>query len=63
MERDGLSEERAQQRLSSQMSGADITRHAHLVLCTHWDTSYTQEQVTMATVYGHVHVCPFVLVG
>ena len=45
MERDGLTEERAKQRLASQVSGREAVDHAHIVLSTQWQYEYTQAQV------------------
>ncbi len=45
MERDGLTEERAWQRLGSQINGAEIVDHAHIILSTQWEYTYTQQQV------------------
>ncbi len=55
MERDGLSEERAKQRLSSQTSGSNAVQYAHIILCTQWDYDYTQTQVSITTVYIYTH--------
>ena len=47
MERDRLTEERARQRLGSQINGTEIVDHAHIVLSTQWEYTYTQQQVML----------------
>ena len=44
-ERDGADEERARQRIGSQMSNGEAIDHAHIVFCTMWEYEYTQQQV------------------
>ncbi|XP_022196494.1 bifunctional coenzyme A synthase [Nilaparvata lugens] len=46
--RDGLSEERARQRLDSQMSNVEQVRAANVVFCTLWTKAYTRKQVDRA---------------
>ncbi|KAH0504952.1 Bifunctional coenzyme A synthase [Microtus ochrogaster] len=45
VERDGLSEEAAQSRLQSQMSGQQLVEQSHVVLSTLWDPHVTQRQI------------------
>ena len=48
MERDGKTEEEAQNRISSQMSNKEIVDQSNVVFCTQWDPEYTQKQVETA---------------
>lgn len=48
MDRDKLSEDKASQRISSQMSNEERVQRSHVVLCTLWEPEYTQQQVTAA---------------
>lgn len=45
IDRDGLSEERARQRIESQMSNQERVERSHVVMCTLWQPEYTQKQV------------------
>ncbi|KAA0192289.1 hypothetical protein HAZT_HAZT001219 [Hyalella azteca] len=47
-ERDGCSEELAQQRLQRQMRDDERVKRAHVVFCSLWDYSYTTQQVLTA---------------
>jgi len=46
--RDGLSNEHALKRITSQMSNQDRVNRSHVVFCTQWEHSYTQKQVEKA---------------
>nr|XP_013806106.1 PREDICTED: bifunctional coenzyme A synthase-like [Apteryx mantelli mantelli] len=46
MDRDGLSEEAAQNRLQSQMTNSQRVEPAHVVLCTLWEPAVTRKQVS-----------------
>uniref|UniRef100_A0A8B9PSY6 Coenzyme A synthase n=1 Tax=Apteryx owenii TaxID=8824 RepID=A0A8B9PSY6_APTOW len=48
MDRDGLSEEAAQNRLQSQMTNSQRVEPAHVVLCTLWEPAVTRKQVEKA---------------
>ncbi|KAJ8024780.1 Bifunctional coenzyme A synthase [Holothuria leucospilota] len=48
IDRDGLSEERARQRIESQMSNQERVARSHVVMCTLWEPEYTQKQVEKA---------------
>lgn len=48
MDRDKLSEDKASQRISSQMSNEERVQRSHVVLCTLWEPEYTQQQVEKA---------------
>ncbi|CAF1290394.1 unnamed protein product [Didymodactylos carnosus] len=47
-ERDHLSNDDAQRRLSNQMTNAERVNEANVVLCTYWETYITQNQVQLA---------------
>ena len=48
MERNGLTEDEARNRVSSQMSNRDRVSHANVVFCTLWDREFTRVQVHRA---------------
>ena len=48
MERNGLSEEEARSRVSSQMSNKERVSHANVVFCSLWDRDFTRVQVQRA---------------
>nr|XP_009672461.1 PREDICTED: bifunctional coenzyme A synthase [Struthio camelus australis] len=48
MDRDGLSEEAAQNRLQSQMTNSQRVEQSHVVLCTLWEPAVTRKQVQKA---------------
>eukprot|EP00057_Strongylocentrotus_purpuratus_P009252 XP_011663726.1 PREDICTED: bifunctional coenzyme A synthase [Strongylocentrotus purpuratus] len=48
MERDGLVEERALQRIESQMTNEERVARSNVVLCTKWEPEITQKQVEKA---------------
>ncbi|XP_062451319.1 bifunctional coenzyme A synthase [Rhea pennata] len=48
MDRDGLSEEAAQNRLQSQMTNSRRVEQSHVVLCTLWEPAVTRKQVEKA---------------
>lgn len=48
VERDHLTPDEAKRRLSSQMTNQQRFPHAHVLLCTYWAESVTQQQVERA---------------
>lgn len=48
VERDHLTADEAKRRLSSQMTNQQRFPHAHVLLCTYWAESVTQQQVERA---------------
>ncbi|KAJ1135989.1 hypothetical protein NDU88_002416 [Pleurodeles waltl] len=48
MQRDGVSEEFAKNRLANQMTNSQRVEHANVVLCTLWEPEVTQNQVQKA---------------
>lgn len=48
VERDGKSQEEAEQRVDSQLSNKDRIAKANVVFCTQWAGEYTQQQVEKA---------------
>lgn len=48
VERNGLTEDAARQRIDSQMSNEEIVKHSHVVFSSLWSHEYTQQQAEKA---------------